>query len=154
MECEICGRSVESIAKVRIEGAVMQVCDRCARYGERVEARVRPISRAPTLRYDYGGGPLPGEELEFVESFSAIIRDARESKGLKQEELGKLINERASVITRIEGGKMKPDLELAKKLERVLGVKILAVRKEAAEELVRGRKEELTLGDVVKVKKR
>lgn len=154
MECEICGRSVDSAVKVRIEGAVMQVCESCARYGERVETRAKRTLRAPLRRYEYGGGPLPGENLELVDGYPDIIRSAREKRGLKQDELGKLINERASVIARIEGGKMEPNMELAKKLERTLDVKILSAAKEEGKAPTGKGKVELTLGDVVRLKKK
>ena len=39
--------------------------------------------------------------------------------------MGKKINERVSVINRIESGKMTPDTKLTRKLEKALNIKLL-----------------------------
>ena len=88
-----------------------------------------------------------GEE-ELVADMAQRIRRAREARGWKQADLGAKINERVSVIAKVEAGAMRPDDVLARKLERALGVRLkekvptAAVRKETP-------KGALTLGDLV-----
>ncbi|MDW0252373.1 MAG: helix-turn-helix domain-containing protein, partial [Nitrososphaeraceae archaeon] len=53
-----------------------------------------------------------------VSNLSEVIRKSRMTKGLTHEQLGLSLNERASLLRKIESGSIKPDEELAKKLER------------------------------------
>ena len=91
-----------------------------------------------------------GGELELVEDFSQKIRSAREARGWKQADLGAKINERVSVIAKLESGMMTPGDELVRKLERELGIKLkervqaIAAKKAAASA-------GLTLGDLMKM---
>ncbi|MEE8167822.1 MAG: multiprotein bridging factor aMBF1 [Candidatus Hydrothermarchaeales archaeon] len=152
MECEICGKSIERAVSVKIEGTLMRTCGACSKLGELKEERKSFIPRSKTFKRPVAVDAKA--EVDFVEGYPELIRCAREKRNLTQEELGKLINERASVIARLEAGRMMPDLKLTKKLERVLGIKILD-KSEAepvkAGEATRG---ELTIGDVIKIKKK
>ena len=38
MDCEMCGKSVPRLSKVRIDGAVLNVCDSCAKFGTPAES--------------------------------------------------------------------------------------------------------------------
>ncbi|MFQ6105934.1 MAG: multiprotein-bridging factor 1 family protein, partial [Candidatus Hydrothermarchaeaceae archaeon] len=87
-------------------------------------------------------------------NYNELVRKARERMRLTQEELGKKINEKTSVITRIESGKMIPDDKLARKLENFLNIKIL---QKADDELVghtSAAGKELTIGDIIKIKRK
>ncbi len=53
-----------------------------------------------------------------------MIKTARESLGLSQEELGMKINEKPSVISHLETGSMKPEDSLARKLEHFLKIQL------------------------------
>lgn len=92
---------------------------------------------------------------ELVEDFNVVVRQARESKGWTREELGAKIYEKVSVITRIESGKMEPDLKLARKLEKTLGVKLIekynALDLESYKSSSSGPN---TLGSIVKIKRK
>ena len=92
---------------------------------------------------------------ELVEDFNVMVRQARESKGWTREELGAKINERVSVINRIESGKMEPDSKLAKKLEKTLNITLIekydAMDLESFKSSASGPN---TLGSIVKIKRR
>lgn len=123
MFCEICGKEVlEELVSVRIEGSVMKGCKACARHGETVlEKKGRPqASTSP-------GAPVQRIEktMDMVEDYARLIRENREKKGLTQDQLGSKINEKGSVISRIESGHMMPDLKVAKKLEKFFSIKLL-----------------------------
>ncbi|RLG73489.1 MAG: TIGR00270 family protein, partial [Thermoprotei archaeon] len=61
--------------------------------------------------------------------------------------------EKETVIKRIESGKLKPTIELAKKLERIL--KITLLEPIVSEYITRlSPKENLTLGDIVVLRKK
>jgi len=52
------------------------------------------------------------------------VRNARENSGMKQEELADELNEKLSLIRKIERGEMRPDEEVRGKLESALGVSL------------------------------
>lgn len=91
-----------------------------------------------------------GGELELVDDFPQRIRQARDSRGWKQADLGAKINERASVIAKLESGAITPGDALVRKIERELGIRLkervqpVAVKKQAASG-------GLTLGDLMKM---
>ena len=99
-----------------------------------------------------------GEEYEYVEDFGALVKQARESMGLSQEELASLVKEKATVIRKIEQGELHPPIELAKKLEKTLKIKIIQYSAEeelpTAANIPRGRPTEATytLEDLLKRK--
>ena len=59
-----------------------------------------------------------------VDNFSEVIRKSRMKEGLTHEQLGLIIKERASLLRKIESGSLKPDDELAKKLERYFRINL------------------------------
>ena len=101
----------------------------------------------------YSRNDEPSEEL--IDNFSNEIRNARESKNWSREDLGKKINERVSVITRIESGKMTPDIKLTKKLEKTLDIKLLEkIDNVDLNQFISNSSGERTLGNVMKIKKK
>ena len=164
MECEICGKTVPEHNPIRakIEGSVMVVCKECSRLGKIQKAPPKPKyvkqtkakRNAPAKKTrNYSRNDEPSEEL--IEDFSNEVRRARESKNWSREDLGKKINERVSVITRIETGKMTPDLKLTKKLEKALNVKLLEkVDNVDLNQFINSSSGERTLGNIMKIKRK
>src|SRR5207247_9134435 len=83
---------------------------------QRLEMRQRRMT--PRDVYTQAG------ELELAEDFPARIRQAREARGWKQADLGAKINERVSVIAKLESGAISPGDALVRKLERERGIKL------------------------------
>jgi len=168
--CEVCGREIVGPAYLAmIEGAELVVCADCTRYakwfkklgrGEHrpSQARTRrPMQRAREATASMLYKVERAEELELMEDFGRKVKEAREAKGLTQEELGKMIGEKASVISRIESGKMTPDIMLARKLEHALGIKLLVRAREKERTVVRASRPPevgLTLGDLIAMSSR
>ncbi len=92
------------------------------------------------------------ESYSLVENYGLLVKNARERMGLSHEELGAKLGEKASVIRKIEQGKLKPDNVLVKKLEYFLKIKLLMPSTEV--EVVTVPKVEdtqgLTIGDLLK----
>ncbi len=165
LQCEVCGRRIEgSPYKVIIEGAKLSVCIACSKHGKTYYEQPLPktaIQKRATPRQfkiQTKKTPIPPAEtaLELVEDFDAKIRQAREKLGLSHEELGKKINEKVSVLRKIETGKMKPDNRLATILEHILKVKLIVPAKE--EKVPQARigetvSREMTLGDLIQLDK-
>ena len=163
MECEICGKPVPENNPIRakIEGSVMVVCKECSKLGTVQKAPPKPKylkqnkgkKPANTRKRNYSRNDEPSEEL--IEDFSFEVRKAREAKDWSREDLGKKINERVSVITRIETGKMTPDTKLTKKLEKALNIKLLEkVDNVDLNQFINSSSGERTLGNVMKIKRK
>lgn len=164
MECEICGKPVPENNPIRakIEGSVMVVCKECSKLGKIQKAPPKPKyvkqnnkSKRPatTRNRSYSRNDEPTEEL--IEDFSLEVRKAREAKNWSREDLGKKINERVSVITRIETGKMTPDNKLTKKLEKALDITLLEdVDNVDLNQFISNSSGERTLGNIMKIKRK
>ena len=161
MICELCGADVPRLKNVAIDATILAVCTDCSRFGDEVatpalrQSTMPPIiahrlemrQRRMTPRDVY----TQAGELELAEDFPARIRQAREARGWKQADLGAKINERVSVIAKLESGTISPGDSLVRKLERELGIKLkervepVAAKKPAAGGGV-------TVGDLIKMR--
>lgn len=63
---------------------------------------------------------------ELAQDFDQQIRQAREQAGLSQDDLAKQLNEKASLIRKLEQGEMLPTDEMQQKLERTLDIDLTA----------------------------
>ena len=126
--CEVCGNPVRGQpSRVEIDGALLMVCSSCAKLGTAVPMPVE-VSRPAPSRVPSGGGM--DSELEVDPDYSTIVKGAREKLGLTQEQLGRMINVKPSVISHVETGKLKPDLALARTLMHQLKVNLLVASSE------------------------
>lgn len=132
MVCELCGKDVTFCKKVMIEGVLLEVCAECAKFGteakkrQPTEAGPRPIIEQRLERRERRFKPkdvyTEGGVEELVEDFPARIRNARASKGMTQKELAMKLNEKQTIISKIESGSMRPDDKLIRKLQKELGI--------------------------------
>jgi putative transcription factor len=100
----------------------------------------------------YAGVVERVERYEFVEDLGNVVRKAREARFLTREQLAEMVGEKVSTIRRIENNELKPSFELARKLEKVLKVKLLVEATDEAFERVvtRAQRRGLTIGDVLR----
>jgi putative transcription factor len=143
--CEMCGREDE-LVKASIENVIMNVCLNCSKYGKVFGKPVKFVPKKEKPRV-----PEPIETV--VEGYAEIIKNAREHLGLTQLDLGKKIAEHETLIHHIESGKMMPSLELARKLEKFFRITLVEIPKDMIMPSKPG-KGEITLGDMVKIRKR
>lgn len=132
-ECPICGGKIWGRGeKVIIEGAKIVVCQSCAQYG--IKVRKKPMIKvAPKNLSSKPKSPLkkvvPSKEieesLEIVKDYVIRIRNARNARGLNQDQFAQKLNEKPSLLRRIEAGKVEPTLKLAKKIEDVYNIELL-----------------------------
>ncbi len=142
MLCEMCGKDVEVTSRVRVEGTVLRLCADCSRFGQIVDP---PPVAAPS-----GGGGRPRSvlaatrpagaprrmeerdlyteigELELAPDWGRRVRVAREALAWTPEDLAKKLNEKKSVVLRIESGGMHPPDALVRKIEHLLKVRLRA----------------------------
>ena len=161
MICELCGADVPRLKNVAIDATILSVCADCSRFGDEVSTPALRQSTMPPIiaqrletrqrRMTPRDVFTQAGELELAEDFPQRIRQAREARGWKQADLGAKINERVSVIAKLESGAISPGDALVRKLERELGIKLkervepVAVKKQATGSGV-------TLGDLVKMR--
>jgi len=146
--CEMCG--VEDVlVNAIVEGSTLQLCRRCKEFGDVIETAQE--SRAPQKKPHI---KLPEPEEFIVEDYSLKLKDSREKLGITQKELAKKINEKESVIHKLESGHMKPNMTLAAKLEKFLGLKLIAQYMPEDKGRIDFKDKALTIGDLVKLKKK
>jgi putative transcription factor len=174
VQCEMCGTETGSPKTVKIEGAELEVCDDCADFG--TEVRTEETSSTST-KYSTsssgsssssasspsggssgttgGGGrrDMFDEMDEVVQDYDDRIRTAREAEDLTQEELANQLNEKASLIRKLERGDVLPSDSIQRKLEKELGIDLSMGGSDDDNEWSGGSATGgTTLGDVVKRK--
>jgi putative transcription factor len=146
--CEVCGKEIKKAKQAIIEGSLLNVCDACAAFGKVIpEEKIMPQKKKVREEKEE-------EEIEIVENFPEIFRKLREKLGLTQDEFAKKVNEKESEIRKIEAGKILPSLELASKIEKQYGVKLIEKKEVELHKKEEEKKLDLTLGDVIKLKKK
>ena len=175
-ECDICGRTSNSIKKYNIEGAEVLACPSCGKHGTVIEdpnqrqqfskkqgPGFRPTqkggqSRDPQKRVGQYNTSRKKEKV-LIEEFGKIITSARSSFGLTREELAKNLFIRETFLTKIEMEKQRPDDDLAKKIEKTLNITLLVEKSEdinvtqySGEKPTKDTP--MTLGDFARIKKK
>lgn len=134
-ECQICGSLIWGKGqKVLIEGAKITVCQACAQHGTKIHKRPKVYTQARSQIYD-SKAPQKREfkkksshiepSIEIVDDYSRRIKNARHKNNLTQEQFAQKIHEKESLIRRIETGKAKPTIKLAKKIEKTYNLSLL-----------------------------
>ena len=146
--------------RIRLDGVILNVCSACAkRYSKYIVRDNMTRSSMPRPQRIVRTRVQPRlRELEYevVEDYNIRIRKARENLGLTRELLAQELGEKESVIRRIEEGRLVPTIDMARKLERILKIKLLEPAESISYEkyVKRGRNMVLTLGDIVVIKDR
>lgn len=89
---------------------------------------------------------------ELAADYDERIRAAREQKGLSQEDLAGQLNEKASLIRKLERGDILPSDDVQKKLEKKLAISLTEGSSDDDTDWSGGSSTTTTLGDVVKRK--
>jgi putative transcription factor len=126
--CENCGKEMRSLTLVNIDGAEMYVCPDCRKYGKPVvrkeEKKTAPKIVKPRRSVDKKDALSEGD-TELDDDYPKKIQRAREGKGWSREDLGKKINEKVSIISKLEHGHIYPSDDLVRKLEKTLEIRLM-----------------------------
>jgi putative transcription factor len=161
MQCEMCGKSVGT-RRYMVEGTVMNLGLECAKYGTPLDAPAPVGSKAAvqqglerreqrmTSRNVYDAA----DARVMVEDFGPRVHRAREAKGWTHDVLGNKVHARVPELKQIEAGKMRPSDDVARRLEKELGIQLYEVL-EGPAPTVSGQKKPaagagLTIGDLLK----
>lgn len=148
--CELCGQDADSLTKTKIEGAKLDVCDSCADMGEKVET---PSKNVKTKKKSSSSTSKKRNTKSLANDYGEKVKEAREGKQLSIQELSDELNEKASLLKKIEQEKLKPEKSLAEKLEKKFDIQ-LYVNPEVSDYDDRDSSDDrkATLGDVADVK--
>lgn len=142
--CELCGKNTHLVT-ARVDGADLQVCSSCGSYGKVMKRPV--IVKRPVKTFK-------PEVLELiVPDYAKIVGNARRKLGVTQKEFAESLNEKESVMQKVESGSFKPSIALARKLEKRLGIKLVEKEKASANDYKAKKGTGLTIGDLIKIKK-
>jgi putative transcription factor len=159
--CEMCGYD-GMLHRAVIEGTMLHICSKCLRFGEAVEVK-RPADElvskrlAVSSRRKYRPSSQSIDDLySLVSNYSELVKNARQKQGKSQQDLGKAIAERSSVIQRIETGNLEPSIKLAKKLQQFLKIQLIEKEQKVSSDVIEeygSSSSGFTIGDVIKRKK-
>lgn len=149
--CDLCGKESE-LYKTLIEETELNVCKKCSEFG-RVLGKIRTEHVKEKKKKEKKIKPIEKEVIQIiVPNYSRLIKEAREKLNLKQEDFAKKINEKQNLIHLIETSKFEPSINLAKKLEKFLKIKLVEEHEEIREDKKETKTDTFTIGDFIKVK--
>ncbi len=173
-QCEMCGAEEASLTTTKVEGAELELCSSCTDFGTTVRDESTSSGGKYSTSSDTGksssssgsssgsGGSSSGSSTrprdmfddmdEIATDYDDRIRNARESRGLSQEELADGLNEKASLIRKLERGDTLPTDEVQGKLEGALDISLVEGESTDDADWETDDPGTMTLGDVVKRK--
>ncbi len=147
INCDLCGKVSHQLNRALIEGVELNVCLGCSKFGK-VLAPMNRDTFKTAINIIENKKERIEEKIELlVEDYAAVIKKGRESMGLSQKDFAGRINEKESAIHKVETGALEPSFQLAKKLEKALGVKLIEEFRESRDKFKRKKEEGFTLGD-------
>ena len=142
-DCEICGKKTDSLYIIDVEGAELTTCMKCAEGKNIIEVIEDEKQTKPKNATVKKEEPL----FDIVDNYGESIRVAREKMGIPLKVLAEMINEKESVLNRIEHQKMLPNDKVIEKLEKNLGIKLKVEVTETKNFKTKDPDEPITLGD-------
>ena len=132
----MCGNEVPVTKPMIVEGIRLSLCPGCARFGDEykgpsatpgtpvskavIEDRLQKRERRMQTRDVYASSTT----MELKDDYGAVIREARESKGMDLEAFAASIFEKKGILSKIESYDLIPDDKMIAKLEKALGIKL------------------------------
>ena len=145
----MCG-SIGKLYKTIVEDAQLNVCHECSKLGKVIGVIKQDNIKIEVPRNEYS---QPETMQIIVNDYAEKIKRKRESLGLKQEDFAKKINEKESLIQKIESGHFEPSIVLAKKIGNFLKIKLIEDYQEEQEKQTKTKTGPFTIGDFIKIKK-
>ena len=156
MECDVCGKKEASFI-IQVEGAKMAACRACAYHGK-ILLSLEEDAPVKEFRGEAKRGVPKSFRMEedLVEGYGMVLRNAREAKELKLDEFAMQVSERAGFLDKIEKETTRPPLEVAKKLEKALNIKLVEKVNDSAvpADSAKYSKKELSLLDMLEMQQK
>lgn len=169
VQCEMCGTETPSPTTIKVEGAELEVCDQCADFGTEVKTtdtsststKYSTSSSSSSSSSSSGSSTTSSSRRrsdmfdrmdDLVQDYGERIRSARESRGLSQADLANQLNEKASLIRKLERGDTLPSDDVQRELEGFLDIDLTGGGVDDTEWEADTDASTRTLGDVVERK--
>ena len=129
----MCGRTAQ-LVKAKVEGTILDVCPDCAKFGKietkQYQNKTQKYNKPIIKQFQQ-----PKKEIIqlIMDDYPAKVKSAREKTGLTQEEFARKLNEKESTIQKIETGNLRPPIALARKIEKIINIKIIEEYDESGE---------------------
>ncbi|MDW8033872.1 MAG: multiprotein-bridging factor 1 family protein [Nitrososphaerota archaeon] len=171
MICEICGGRAPRLRKAVVEGSIVNICPDCFNTITRkviIEKEsweaiaktppkkkvLKPVSKVVERKVDETAGTLEMESMELVDGYRDLIKKRMRELGWNDEVLGARTGLKASLIRKIEAGKIVPSIPDVRKIEDALKVKLLrpssTIQERVSTKHVPKQLSGVTLGDVIR----
>jgi putative transcription factor len=141
MICEMCGKEVPATHRIEVEGSVLRVCESCRHFGKLLDPLISPAPTPAASGRPWNGpvGAIPARsrrsseerdvfaevpEMDLALDWGHRIRAAREARSWTQEELGKRLNEKKSLVLKLESGGFRPPDDTIRKVETLLKIRL------------------------------
>ena len=132
MECEMCGNKVGA-RRYMVDGTIMNLGMCCSKYGQELSGGPAPVGSKAAVQQglERRAGRSQSRDIykeetwDFVPDFGNRVKQARERKKWTHDQLGNKVSARVPQLRQIESGHLRPNDELAKKLERELGITLM-----------------------------
>ena len=125
----------------------MKVCNSCSDMGDVVEKKQKKTKKTKKT-----ASRRPRDTQVLANDYGSRVKDARESEKMSIKELSDDLNEKASLIRKVEREDLKPEKALAKKLSQKLGI-TLYVNPEVSDHSTESADDrDATVGDVADIK--
>jgi putative transcription factor len=154
-DCDMCGANGKLI-KVKVENTIMNLCSNCQKYGTPL-GQTKGKSFANNSFFSKKKENIPEVEEYIVSDYGQRIKAKRERLKIKPEEFAKKLNEKESLLLKIENSSLEPNFVLAKKIEQFLKIQLVLTRSNSKiQEEFEKQKEQgesntnLTFGDILK----
>jgi len=149
INCDMCGAETK-LFKTLIESTEMNVCRDCSRFGKVISEVEVKVKKADKTKKN-----IPDIELVQViaKDYAKKIKNARENQNLDQKDFAKKLNEKVSLIHKIETGSFEPGISLTRKLEKFLKIKLIKQHEEVRRKGAPSKSDAFTIGDLIKIKK-
>jgi putative transcription factor len=161
--CNICGEQEGNFYVANIEGAELIVCENCAKLGKVIKRIEEPKIEKKQKTKDLSEEDFNESETSnyssnktkiLVPDYGKRVKQAREKKDLKQKELAKMLAIKESLLHNIESNHFEPSDDLIQKLEKFLHIKLMQEVEDKPVNLEKRDSGTLTLGDMIKIKKK
>lgn len=142
MQCEMCGKTFDTLHKAIVEGVEMDICNGCLPMGKKVMPKRDTKPKGPSI------------EKRVVSHAGKLIKEAREKQGMRQIDLAKMLQIKDSYLHHVETEDHPLDVKTAERLQDALNI-VLVKRYTKESSYVAEEKEDdsgVTIADFIKKK--
>lgn len=149
--CEITGKETKNPVKIQLAGSILTVDRSQQHLGKLIEEQKRDVSHT-----FYKSKKKQEEVGDVVSNYFSLISKALAQKQLTAKHAARAVNIKESTLQKYVSGKLKPDTNHAKILEKFLGITLFEEHKESKNEsfdvnsVMTEESSGNTLGDLIK----